>query len=293
MKSLAYSCLTLLTGSFIAAQPAGGQDIPYRYSISEGFILAIDDASRRSFSRDDPTAWAVLNGLAETLESDRFRIPVAYGRTLAWNLGAPFEARLDRDSQLTTFQEARQQSADRAMPATVLFLRLSERNETIRLRADVVNLARGESRLRFSSDPIAISLPEGCDPKAVCASNDVLEALQPFFIDAGNEILDFLGPAPPRGYGAVPPPWLIEPINYRIDIRGLEEDITAEIVDVLTAELDHYLGHEITRQDAQRVVLEYETRAPSWWVAEQIHVLGNELGLAFEITPKLGGFRIE
>jgi len=275
------------------ACPAMADDIPYPDSISEGFILTSDDAARRAVSREDAIGWEVLNGLAETLESDQFRIPVEYGRTLAWNLGMPIEPAAERETQLEVFRQARRQNADRAMPTTVLYLRLTERDGTLRLRTDAVDLIRGESRLRIASEAVEMSLPSGCAPRDGCAGPAAVEALQPFFTEVGEKILDFLGPAPPRGYGDVPPPWLIEPITYRIDIRGLEQADAADLADAMTAEFDHYLDHEITREEPDRLTLDYETVAPSWWLAGKVFEVGTDFGLTLEITPISHGLRIE
>ena len=293
MKRLASSLLAAAALAALSSTPSSAQEIPYRYSILEGFILTIDDASRRAVSREDDISWAVLNGLAETLESDQFRIPVEYGRTLAWNLGTPIEAGADRESQLATYRQARQKSADRVIPARLLFLRLSERDGALTLRADALDLIRGESLLRVASEAVPMSLPVGCEPRAACASEAAVEALQPFFAEFGEEALDFLGRAPPRGYGEVPPPWLIPPISYRVDMRGLEDADAAELADAMTAEFDYYLDHEITREEEGRLTLQYETTAPSWWLADQLQTLGNEIDLTLEITPISDGLRIE
>ena len=293
MKRLATSFLAAAATLILTSLPVSAQDIPYRYSISEGFILTIDDASRRAVSREDAISWAVLNGLADVLESDQFRIPVEYGRTLAWNLGDPIASGADRESQMDTYRQARRQGADRAMPKTLLFLRLTEREGTLRLRADAVDLVRGESRLRVASEPVAMSVPAGCDPRDACAGDAAVAALSDFYGELGDEMLAYLGPAPPRGYGEVPPPWLIEPIAYEIDLRGLDDADAFEIADAMTAEFDHYLDHEVLREEPGRLTLRYETVAPSWWLAGKVSEVGEELGLTLEITPRSGGLRIE
>ena len=71
----------------ILAMGAARAEIPYRYPVQKGFILAVDDASRQAVPRSDPLARAVVDALAAVLVSDRFRIPVEYGRTLAWHVG--------------------------------------------------------------------------------------------------------------------------------------------------------------------------------------------------------------
>lgn len=293
MQKLARSVLFGAMATFLALSPGHAQEIPYRYSVSEGFILAIDDASRRAISREDGVSWAVLNGLADMLESDQYRIPIEYARTLAWNVGTPIAAGTQRAAQLETFELSRQQSADRSVPAHVLFLRLTERDGKLLLRADGVDLVRGESRLRLSSDPVAVALPPDCDIKQACAGQKAVEALTPFFQTLGDKILALLGPAPPRGYGDVPPPWLIEPVSYRIDMRGLNAADAATLADAMTVEFDYYLDHRITREEEGRLTLAYETIAPSWWLAQELRNLAADLDLTLDITPISGGLRIE
>ncbi len=268
----------------IAALPAmasAAQEIPYRYPVQEGFILAIDDASRRAVPQDDPIARAVLDRLAEVLESDIYRVPVEYGRTLAWNNGELLVGGMGRADHLALYNRSRDRDVSRIEPASVLFLRLNRQGDGLNARMDWVDVVRGETLARYASDPV-----QATDVEAAA------ELLTPFFRDMAEDIIDRLGPAPPRGYGAVPPPWLIAPIYYQIDLRDLPEEIRAETVDFLTVELPYYLGSSIVLAEADRMVLSYETKAPSWWIAEHLETLFAELGFAARIEPREAGLRI-
>lgn len=269
-------------------------EIPYRYPIQEGFILAVDDASRRALRSDGAVALAVLDKLAETLEQDIVRIPVDYGRTFAWNLGERLAPGLSREDHLALYRAAKRDDASRVMPASVLFLRLSSRDGAMRARLDWIDLARGESEARYASDPIDVDLPNGCALEEACAAAAVAEALAPFFLESADEILVELGPAPPRGYGAVPPPWLlVEPLRYRVDFRDLPDDIRFEALDAMTVEFDHFLADEILREDEERLTVSYETLAPSWWLAARLAEVFEDLDYAATIEPRANGLRIE
>lgn len=268
----------------IAALPAmasAAQEIPYRYPVQEGFILAIDDASRRAVPQDDPIARAVLDRLAEVLESDIYRVPVEYGRTLAWNNGELLVGGMGRADHLALYNRSRDRDVSRIEPASVLFLRLNRQGDGLNARMDWVDVVRGETLARYASDPV-----QATDAEAAA------ELLTPFFRDTAEDIIDRLGPAPPRGYGAVPPPWLIAPIYYQIDLRDLPEEIRAEAVDFLTVELPYYLGSSIVSVQADRMVLSYETKAPSWWIAGHLDTLFSELDFAARIEPREAGLRI-
>lgn len=266
---MAALCLLLFAGSARA-------DIPYRYPVLEGFILAVDDSSSRAVPRSDPLARAVLDAFAAVLESDRFRIPVEYGRTLAWNVGTAPPDGITREAQLDLFNESRSQDASRAQPANVLFLRLSERDGAIRVRADWVDAVRGESETRYASDAVAS-----------------VEELAAFFEAVGEDMLIRLGPAPARGYGEVPPPWLIEPFTYRVEFRDLPRDIRDEVLDVMIYEFPHFVTQRILDDEPDRLTVAYETRAPSWWLAERLAVLFEDLNYAARIEPRQAGLRIE
>ncbi|MBO6836492.1 MAG: hypothetical protein JJ878_17470 [Alphaproteobacteria bacterium] len=265
----------------LPAMASAAQEIPYRYPVQEGFILAIDDASRRAVPQDDPIARAVLDRLAEVLESDIYRVPVEYGRTLAWNNGELLVGGMGRADHLALYNRSRDRDVSRIEPASVLFLRLNRQGDNLNARMDWVDVVRGEILARYASDPV-----QAADAEAVA------ELLTPFFRDTAEDIIDRLGPAPPRGYGAVPPPWLIAPIYYQIDLRDLPEEIRAETVDFLTVELPYYLGSSIVLAEADRMVLSYETKAPSWWIAEHLDTLFAELGFAARIEPREAGLRI-
>ncbi len=265
----------------LPAMASAAQEIPYRYPVQEGFILAIDDASRRAVPQDDPIARAVLDRLAEVLESDIYRVPVEYGRTLAWNNGELLVGGMGRADHLALYNRSRDRDVSRIEPASVLFLRLNRQGDNLNARMDWVDVVRGEILARYASDPV-----QAADAEAVA------ELLTPFFRDTAEDIIDRLGPAPPRGYGAVPPPWLIAPIYYQIDLRDLPEEIRAETVDFLTVELPYYLGSSVVLAEADRMVLSYETKAPSWWVAEHLDTLFADLGFAARIEPREAGLRI-
>jgi hypothetical protein len=265
----------------LPAMASAAQEIPYRYPVQEGFILAIDDASRRAVPQDDPIARAVLDRLAEVLESDIYRVPVEYGRTLAWNNGELLVGGMGRADHLALYNRSRDRDVSRIEPASVLFLRLNRQGDNLNARMDWVDVVRGEILARYASDPV-----QAADAEAVA------ELLTPFFRDTAEDIIDRLGPAPPRGYGAVPPPWLIAPIYYQIDLRDLPEEIRAETVDFLTVELPYYLGSSVVLAEADRMVLSYETKAPSWWIAEHLDTLFADLGFAARIEPREAGLRI-
>lgn len=266
-----------------ATLPSGAvaEDIPYRYSIQEGFIIAVDDASRRAVSWGDPIAVAALNRLAEVLESDTYRVPVEYGRTLAWNVGDRLIKGMTRQDHLALYNRSRDRDVSRIQPASVLFLRLNRRGEDLTVRMDWVDLVRGETLARYASDPVAVA-----------SADRVADALTPFFEESAEAIIDQLGPAPPRGYGEVPPPWLIVPITYRIDFRDVPEEIQSESVDFLTLELPYFLGSSVQRVEADRLVLSYETKAPSWWIAGRLMELYADLGFDGRIEPRQAGLRI-
>lgn len=271
----------------LAAGPAGAEDIPFRYPTQEGFVIAIDDSSSRAVSTDSAEGRAALEALGAVLVSDQFRIPVRYGRTLVWNLGERMEPGMSRERHLALYREARTEDAARTQPAAVLFLRLGLRGtageeRTLLARIDWVDIRFGESRTRFSSD--RLTLP---------ADGDIGSVLRPFFEETAREILELLGPAPPRGYGDVPPAWVIEPLRYDISIRDLPEDVRGEVIDVLTFELPHFLDYRITREEPDRLDMDYETQAPSWWLAERLSDLFAEIGYQAHIEPRRYGLRIE
>lgn len=286
--------LILFLGGVFLFSGLARAEIPYRYSVQEGFILVVDDASRRALPSDGAVTIAALDRLAETMEQDIVRIPVDYGRTIAWNLGERPTPGMSREEHLALYRTAKREDASRAMPASVLFLRLSSRDGAVRARLDWIDLARGESEARYASDPIAIDLAGGCSMEEACAGAAVAEALTPFFFESANEILLRLGPAPPRGYGPVPPPWLLmEPFRYRVDFRGLPDDIRFEALDVMTVEFDHFLADEVLREDDDRLTVSYETLAPSWWLADRLAEVFEDLDYAATIEPRANGLRIE
>ncbi|MDW3208041.1 MAG: hypothetical protein R8L07_21095 [Alphaproteobacteria bacterium] len=262
-------------------EAALAEDIPYRYPTQEGFIVAIDDASRRAVPQDDPVAVAAMDRLAEVLESDVYRVPVEYGRTLAWNVGERLINGMTRQDHLALYNRSRDRDVSRIQPASVLFLRLNRRGEGLSARMDWVDVVRGEILARYASEPVTGTTP-----------GEVADRLTAFFRDSADAIIDQLGPAPPRGYGEVPPAWLIVPISYRIDFRDLPADIRQESVDFLTVELPYFLGSTVRHVEPDRLVLSYETRAPSWWVADRLMELFEELGVDARIEPREVGLRI-
>jgi hypothetical protein len=282
-------CLLALPALMLAARPqtAGAEEIPFRYPTQEGFVIAIDDSSSRAVASDSPEGRAALDTLGAVLVGDQFRIPVRYGRTLVWNLGERMEPGMTRERHLELYREARAADAARTQPASALFLRLGLRGEegedrTLLARLDWVDIRLGESRTRFASD--RLELP---------ADGDIGAALRPFYEESAREILELLGPAPPRGYGEVPPAWLIEPLRYDLEIRDLPEDVRTEIVDVLTFELRHFLDYRITREEPDRLDIDYETQAPSWWLADRLEAVFEEIGYDARIEPRRYGLRIE
>ena len=286
--------ISLLVG--LAATPARAE-IPYRYSVQEGFIVAIDDVSRRSVPQDDPVAQAALNGLANLLESDSYRIPVEYGRTLAWNQGERLTQGMDRDSQRALYKQARSSDASRPVPATILFLRLMLRDQsdgtaTTTAWLDLVDVTRGDVKARYSSDPISIAFQDGCRDNPACRARAVTDGLIPFFDEAAGQILQLLGPAPPRGYGDVPPAWLVDAIRYSVDFRDVPEDIRAEAVDALQIEFPYYLASTIDRDEPGRFTLTYETQAPSWWLADRLMEVFADMSYAARIDTRPNGLRI-
>lgn len=279
----------VLPALFLAIRPgaADAEEIPFRYPTQEGFIIAVDDSSSRAVAADSAEGRAALEALGAVLVSDQFRIPVRYGRTLAWNLGERMETGMTRERHLTLYREARAADAARTQPASVLFLRLGLRGEagedrTLLARIDWVDLRFGESRTRFASD--RLTLP---------ADGDIAEVLRPFFEETGRELLELLGPAPPRGYGEVPPAWLIEPLRYDIGLRDLPPDVRDAVVDALTFDLRHFVDYRIRREEPDRLDMDYETQAPSWWLAEQLEVLFDDIGYDARIEPRRYGLRIE
>jgi hypothetical protein len=286
-------CALLLTS---AATPAVAE-IPYRYSVQEGFIVAIDDLSRRSVPQDDPVAQVALDGLANLLESDVYRIPVEYGRTLAWNEGERLINGMDRDRQRALYKEARASDASRPVPATILFLRLMLRDQpdgtaTAAAWMDLVDVTRGDVKARYASDPIIIVFEDGCSEDPMCRARAVEESLLPFFKDSADQILQLLGPAPPRGYGDVPPAWLIDAIRYRVDFRDVPDDIRAEAVDAMQIEFPYYLSSRIERDEPGRFIVTYETQLPSWWIADRLMTVFADLSYAAQIDPRPHGLRI-
>jgi len=294
MHRLALLLISILVG--LSAIPARAE-IPYRYSVQEGFIIAIDDVSRRSVPQDDPVARAALNGLANLLESDAYRIPVEYGRTLAWNQGERLTIGMDRDSQRALYKQARSSDASRPVPATILFLRLMVRDQpdgtaTAAAWLDLVDVTRGDVRARYASDPVNIAFQDGCSENPVCRATGVVESLMPFFSNSADQILQLLGPAPPRGYGDVPPAWLVDAIRYRVDFRDVPDVIRADAVDALQIEFPYYLASTIDRDEPGRFVLTYETQAPSWWLVDRLMEVFADLSYAARIDPRPNGLRI-
>lgn len=263
-------------------------EIPYRYSVLEGFILTLDDSGRRALPVDDNRARMVLDRLATMMESDRYRIPTEHGRTLAWHEGQELTPGLDRSDQLEIFNQARIRDASRAQPASVLFLSviLREKGEgahQLRLRVDWVDLVRGEVKARYAMDPVT----------GDADFTTAMSSIDAFLTTVADDLLLQLGPAPPRGYGEVPAAWLIEPVRYRIDFRDLPEGVQLDAADALVFDIDHYLSHEVTRETEGRYTLSYETRAPSWWLAERLSEVFEELGYDAAILPRVYGLRIQ
>jgi hypothetical protein len=120
----------------------------------------------------------------------------------------------------------------------------------------------------------------------------VVESLIPFFSNSADQILQLLGPAPPRGYGDVPPAWLVEAIRYHVDFRDVPDDIRADAVDALQIEFPYYLASTIDRDEPGRFVLTYETQAPSWWLADRLMEVFADLSYAARIDPRPNGLRI-
>lgn len=278
---------TVLAAFIGISASTAAAEIPYRYSMLEGFILTLDDSGRNAVAMDDLGARAVLDRLAVLLESDRYRIPTEYGRTLSWHEGQVQEPGMDRAAQLAVFNQARLRDASRAQPGNVLFTSVvlrekSDGSRQLRIRIDWVDLVRGEVEARYVMDPIALDGD----------LSDAMTAIDPFLRQVGDDLLVQLGPAPPRGYGEVPPPWLIEPIRYRVDFRDLPADIRADAADALTFDFDHYLSHDLVRETDDRLTLSYETTAPSWWLAEQLASVFEDLGYAVTILPRVYGLRV-
>jgi len=268
----------LIAFAVLIPQAWAQSPIPYRYSIQEGFILAVDDASSRSLQWNDPVAETVVNRLAEILESDQYRVPVQWGRTLVWHLGLRLGERMSRDEHLSLYREAITLDASRAQPGHVLFINLRDRNGALTIRMDWLELTRGERETRFSSD--------GIDPSDEAALDAFLE-------DVADGILDGLGPAPPTARGDVPPAWLIEPLEYRIDLRTNDEVAATDIVDALTLDMDHYIGAEVDYSREDRVIILYETEAPSWWIADRVRGVMEEYGIDGDIEPRRFGLRLQ
>jgi hypothetical protein len=285
--------ILILSGAALLASAARAE-IPYRYPIQEGFIVAVDDASRRAVPGDGAVGRAALDKLAEVFEADIVRIPVEYGRTLVWNLGERLTPGLSREEHLALYRAAKASDASRNLPASVLFLRLSLRNDALTARLDWLDLARGESEARYASDPIPFDLTPGCGIDSPCAGVAAAEALAPFFQESADEILLALGPAPPRGYGDVPPAWLmVDPLRYRVDFRGLPRDIAEEVLDAMIVEFPYFLTDEILRDEPDRLTVSYETTAPSWWLADRLMEVFADLDYAATIEPRANGLRIE
>ncbi len=272
-------------------------EIPYRYSVQEGFIIAIDDASTRGVPHDDPMAWAALNAFATLLESDRYRIPVEYGRTLAWHQGERLVTGMSREEHRRLYRAARGQDASRQVPATILFLRLSVRDRddgalTVSAFVDLIDVTRGESLARYNAEPVQVTVDSDCMSHPACKSEQVTDILAPFFKSTGDALLQRLGPAPPRGYGEVPPPWLIDPIRYRILFDAMPEDIRAEVVDAMRVEFPYYLSSRTEGEREDRILISYETIAPSWWLADRLRAVFEDLNFNAQIDPIPGGLRI-
>ncbi len=270
-------CLKLIAFAVLVLPAHADSPIPYRYSIQEGFILAVDDASSRSVEWNDAVAVLALERLAAILESDRYRVPVQWGRTLAWHTGRRIGERMSRDEHLSIYRDAVAQDASRAQPGHVLFINLRERDSTYSMRIDWLDLTRGERETRYAADGL-----EGDNP----------DALDAFFRDVADDILDRLGPAPPTPRGDVPPAWLIEPVEYRIDLTGFSDTVAADIIDALTLDLDHYIGAQIDDDGDDRITIQYQTQAPSWWIADRIYEVMNEYDLEGEIEPRRFGLRL-
>ncbi|MDF1750779.1 MAG: hypothetical protein P1V34_18095 [Alphaproteobacteria bacterium] len=294
MHRLGPLLISLLVG--LIAIPAWAE-IPYRYPVQEGFIVTVDGESRRSLQQDDPVALAALDALATLLVSDTYRIPVEYGRTLAWNEGERLVDGMNRDQQRELYKQARSSDASRPVPATIMFLRLALRDQpdgtaTATAWLDLVDVTRGDVKARYVSDPIVVIFKDGCSEILACKARGVASALIPFFQQTADQVLQLLGPAPPRGYGDVPPAWLIEAIRYRVDFRDLPDDIRADAVDAMQIEFPYYLASTIERDEPGRFILTYETQLPSWWLADRLMEVFADLAYAAKIEPRPNGLRI-